>query len=294
MILYKFREESNFTEAILKEDKVWLSKPENLNDPFECSIEKISQDTFKEKVNLLKKQQIEGFSFGLFLQSKGGLINKKGAKRILKQIGKWNSIEKKYEALMKYYDSIGVQKPTNPENIYNDFYEKVKNIGIFSMTENVNQQLMWAHYADSHKGMAIGFEVSENSKLADSRFCLKVNYIDEIASFIGPQLKTDLLIGAQYKFQKVSIDDPTFRAVVSTKVTDWSYEEEWRYIELTSGSHKCPAKIKEIVFGLRCPEDIRGKYIQLGKENNKDINFYEMVRVENKNELMKKLIEFAG
>ncbi|MBS4203521.1 DUF2971 domain-containing protein [Lederbergia citrea] len=292
MILYKFREDSEFTEAILNEDKVWLSKPENLNDPFECSIEKISKYAFKEKINLLKKQQIEAFCFGLVLQSSSGLINRKDADRITKRIGKWNSIEKKYEALMKYYDSIGAQKPTNPEDIYNDFYEKIKNIGIFSMTENVNQQLMWAHYANSHKGLAIGFEVSESSKLADPRFCLKVNYIDEIASFIGPQLKTDLLIGAQYKLQKVSMDDPTFQAVVSTKVTDWNYEEEWRYIELTSGSYKCPSKIKEIVFGLRCTEDVRKKYIQLGKKNNENINFYEMVKVENKNELMKNLIEF--
>ena len=37
-ILYKYRDVGEYTEKIFTDKTVWLSKPENLNDPFECSI----------------------------------------------------------------------------------------------------------------------------------------------------------------------------------------------------------------------------------------------------------------
>ena len=38
---------------------------------------------------------------------------------------------------------------------------------------------MWGHYADGGKGIAIGFDIQENSSLTNNSLCLKVNYTNE-------------------------------------------------------------------------------------------------------------------
>lgn len=43
-ILYKYRGNSEFTDKILLEQKIWLSKAKGLNDPFECKIQEIAKD----------------------------------------------------------------------------------------------------------------------------------------------------------------------------------------------------------------------------------------------------------
>nr|MBF4360238.1 hypothetical protein [Vibrio anguillarum] len=35
-VLYKYRDDSKRTEDIIKNQKVWLSSPKQLNDPLEC------------------------------------------------------------------------------------------------------------------------------------------------------------------------------------------------------------------------------------------------------------------
>ncbi|EPO2768269.1 hypothetical protein ACT7UY_004547, partial [Yersinia enterocolitica] len=43
-ILYKYRDDSDRTEEIIKNKKIWLSSPIQLNDPLECRIGEIPKD----------------------------------------------------------------------------------------------------------------------------------------------------------------------------------------------------------------------------------------------------------
>jgi hypothetical protein len=64
MILYKYREDNEFTEQIFSKKKVWLSNAEMLNDPFECTITEIAGAWIKEQVNTMKSAQMAGFIIG--------------------------------------------------------------------------------------------------------------------------------------------------------------------------------------------------------------------------------------
>jgi len=63
VILYKYRECSSTTDLIFKEQKVWLARPNTLNDPCECSIHDLSAEWVTEKVKEMKEAQMMGALF---------------------------------------------------------------------------------------------------------------------------------------------------------------------------------------------------------------------------------------
>ena len=64
-----------------------------------------------------------------------------------------------------------------------NFDKQLQKAGIFSLTENPLNELMWAHYGENSKGIAIGFSTVENSLLTNKDKCLKVDYSDELPKF---------------------------------------------------------------------------------------------------------------
>lgn len=83
---------------------------------------------------------------------------------------------------------------------------------ILSLAENRNSQLMWAHYAAAHKGLAIGFD-STRGILADpggdTRTCARVVY-------------------QEHRPTAPHCDELTNEQVLFTKSRQWAYEAEWR------------------------------------------------------------------
>ncbi|WP_413165523.1 DUF2971 domain-containing protein [Aeromonas salmonicida] len=90
--------------------------------------------------------------------------------------------------------------------------------GIVSLTENHRNLLMWAHYADSHKGFCIGYKENflKNAILYEDASPKKVTY---------DKKRLDPL-----KFDK---DDTPFDIIMKTLTTksdEWIYEKEHRCI----------------------------------------------------------------
>lgn len=83
--------------------------------------------------------------------------------------------------------------------------------GIISFSSNWSQPLMWAHYADSHKGVALGFEVPE-------RLLFKIDYVE---NRIKPDTNVD--------HSKSSMEG-LIHKLLRTKHSEWSYEDEFRLV----------------------------------------------------------------
>ena len=134
---------------------------------------------------------------------------------------------------------------------------KVSNTyGMVCFSTNWQEPIMWGHYADSNKGIVLGFEVVSN------RFAIKeVNYPS--------------------KRKKVSLDPQTItpseyiEAVGFIKYEGWSYEKEHRffvklddciYIEgnyfLKFGND---LKLKKIIIGPDHPSKKKKNYIQTAR-----------------------------
>ena len=292
MILYKYRNNSEYTEAIFKDRKVWLSNSEGLNDPFECSIQEIAEDWIAEHVKELKNGHISGFLHGAYLSVKDKTyfydLTPSATKQFLKKFGK-KDFDAQYKTVREFIFRKTRKEISNPEETFANFDKQLNEVGIFSLTEDVTNQLMWAHYADSNKGIALGFEVAEGTKLKDPEHCLQVNYSDELPKFKGKGFKNKVEFYATGKnIQKISFSDSTFQQAVTTKPTCWNYEKEWRYIEEIAGSYPFPSRLKEVVFGLKCPNEIRSKYIKLLNDYIPyHVDLFEIIAIPNTNKINK-------
>jgi hypothetical protein len=134
-------------------------------------------------------------------------------------------------------------------------------IGILCLSESAQNLLMWAHYADSHRGFVIEFD--ERSPFFDRR----VNPDDELR-----HLRKVSYSPTRPSLTLADVDD---FAPFMTKGTDWKYEAEWRMIVpldaastvIGEGPHavhlfKFPAQaITSVVLGSRMTaqkkEDVR-------------------------------------
>lgn len=129
-------------------------------------------------------------------------------------------------------------------------------VGVLCFGANWASPVMWAHYAEKHAGVALGFDVPD-------KLLTKIEYTDKkIRAPFGPHLP------------KYGLSEPLLNRVRMTKATDWSYEREYRV--------EAPLKVKdpktglyyvdfgtqltlcEIVIGHRCPWTAHGIRPMLG------------------------------
>ncbi len=301
MKLYKYRSISENTEKIITEKKVWLSCAERLNDPFECTIQEIAADWMTKEAKKDMEAHLSGFTMNLVSHLENNLsfygLGTIEMKKILKTIRKKPTLIRKYKFFREFVKGKTGYYPTDIRETFEKFDEQLKNVGIFSMSKTCFSPLMWSHYADESRGIAIGFEFDDEINKESGKL-LEVNYSDTFPSFDnkGFLVITSFYMdemGRPYPEKKINIEDSTFRNAISTKSAHWNYEEEWRYVEEEEGLFDYPGRISEIVFGLTCSREDKLSYINLYEEyNEKKIKYYEIIKKKNTKSFEK--IEFKN
>jgi hypothetical protein len=116
--------------------------------------------------------------------------------------------------------------------------------GICCFAAAWSSPVMWAHYADKHAGVCLGFDIPDE-------LLLKVNYTDDrITVPFGPELPNK------------GLSEELLTKLLSTKATDWSYEREYRVLAPLSDKDETTGlyfknfgpqlTLREIVIGHRC------------------------------------------
>lgn len=150
--------------------------------------------------------------------------------------------------------------------------QDIGNIGIYSLSKPTekdfpNNELLWAHYANSHKGFCIEYDLNKlidnYSKEYDIRNVINVQYQDE-----RPEV-TEL--------------DNTFtiqNKVFGTKSLAWRYENEIRLVFNTAGKKTIISEaVTGIYFGLKISLEDRRDIIQ--KTQGRNIDYYQIERNDN-------------
>ena len=109
-----------------------------------------------------------------------------------------------------------------------------KSIGIICFSENWNSPVQWAHYANNHQGICLGFDIP-NSRLS------KVNYVNERLTLSNSMTEVEM------------------RQFLSTKFSHWSYEKEYRIFsklkikedELYYEAFSEEIVLKQIIIGVK-------------------------------------------
>lgn len=132
-------------------------------------------------------------------------------------------------------------------NALNEVLNFVDKSGVFSLSRNPLNELIWAHYGGSHRGFCAGYDVK---RLID--FEPNLHYLLDVQySNTSPFLDSKQVIGA---------DTPTefLQNILGVKSTPWQYEQEVRVVTTPPGSHEHDYRaLKKVYFGLRCPESTR-------------------------------------
>ena len=160
------------------------------------------------------------------------------------------------------------------EEFDNEEWEHIKKlkkgVRICSLSTSKDNALLWAHYANEHKGCCIEVEVAED--LSWKR--IDVNYCSSFPILRSGQSDDEII-------------DMLFR----TKSDYWSYEDEVRFVKRLPLSkdgkpHKAnlPVKVKKIYLGVRVTTEEKDRIVRIvnaidsniivEKIKRKDIKFW--------------------
>lgn len=172
--LYRYMRFDDYWEKNIFEGQVYLSEASKLNDPFDCLV------------YIDHKEYIE-YMFQMTCKLFPG-INRKVLRKTVKE-------------------SVNDEIDTN-------LYDMKKKFRIACFTKNNTSPLMWAHYADSHKGFCVEYDLT---KLPEGyRYgILPVIYSDKRYDITNAVVTRNInLLMNPYYF----------------KSSHWKYEKEWRMV----------------------------------------------------------------
>ena len=122
-----------------------------------------------------------------------------------------------------------MRQPERAKLFRQEFRQEIEEItGVMCFSEVRDDLLMWAHYADSHRGLCLMFDGTADA----FRFAERLRYRQK-----RPRMRV---------FGEVK-DASTL--AFATKSTHWRYEKEWRLIEFQSGLRDCP-QLRSALVGV--------------------------------------------
>lgn len=210
--------------------KLWFSAFEDFNDPFDA-LPRFDGMLKSQRQHLMKLEYA-------FLPPEAG--------------GDWGTFKKAMEGVSSgHYPDAAEAVAAKMRELANAC------LRVVCLSENRDSPLMWAHYADSHRGFVVEFD-PEHSFFADDEFG-KVDYHGQRPE-VEDRDQTEKELGR----------------MLFIKSRDWSYESEWRFVKSVNtlrlgkrrdGREKHyldlpPDLIEAVYFGHYTPTDKRDEILQ--------------------------------
>lgn len=241
-ILYKYKplDKEGYTMKILTDGEIYFPSISKLNDPFEGNIPYI-----------FNKDELTPDNIYLTMR----MLAKESYPKMTEEELQEYIFENQKQNLL-FDTNYLEEKRQNTKEIVNNLF------GIFSLTKKEDNLLMWSYYADSHKGICIGFD---SEKLYNATL-----------GTIGPVTYSEDL--PQKRISDISNIHPFYERLISTKSKDWQHEKEYRLtkIGLANKIIKVPLNtIKEIIFGCKTEFDQKRYIVEFINANNKDCKIFE-------------------
>lgn len=223
--VYKYRSTEAAIE-ILEEQIIYLPSVSMFNDPFDCKIPMNFEEMSENEE--LQRQFAEKFLIA------PNIPQGKRKEEIDRIIAKGNIKDK--EKLRKMEEA----RVRKMEEVF----------GVFCLSIIPDNLLMWSHYADSHKGICLGFNPEK--------------LIDAITpTWVAP-------ITYSFDYPKISVlehPEQILEIMLFNKSVDWHYEKEIRYVKNTENGG-CEIKIsadaiEEIYLGCLTSEETQNKVMQI-------------------------------
>jgi hypothetical protein len=178
-----------------------------------------------------------------------------------------------YEILRPY---LSISEYERKINLVKKLITQIGYVGIYSLSKSWKNELLWVHYANSHHGFCIEYELDEI-------------ILDKSKTLIFPQI---LEIEYNKEPPRYSLEDmenitekQLSKILIGTKSSAWKYEKEIRILFRENGEQEINQKaVKSIIFGANAStHDIKNTVDQIPYKIK-----YFRIFLKNKYELFKK------
>ncbi len=275
--LYKYRDFSDRTLAMVISDNVYYADPSTFNDPLDTRPSlKTDLDVAKlEKVLrsfVERRTSAEMSAAAKTMESRGPKtmdhIKRHSRRQADQLIG-----EIEYRAMDTDYDSEDRQRLLLGHYIEEELLRQYDK-GIVTLAERATCPLMWSHYGDQHRGVCIGYSVPVNA-------AGDLHKVEYGGSRLVAASKVAAMLGGN-DAARGQVDE----AVLLRKASSWRYEREWRLIG-PRGLQNSPLELEEIIFGMRCKAPVKYAVVKALEDRDRLVKFYEMLEVPGTFELKK-------
>lgn len=301
--LYRYRTISDYSIKAFEHDEIWGSSYDTFNDPLECTpcydegrvLEMIDDEFDLELIKTYWNQLRSGSIPKGFLET-----YPKETLDLFINFTKKISFDDYSPALETTRNVIRTFFLTNKDSLETHFFNAIKEreqlylIACFS--EDVLSSPMWGHYADSHKGFCLEYDIRQiltdcNQTCSDVKRCNNLLFHPTIAPVIYSDSKYDasetfkaFIMNLFLEFftkgaNPIHTDMLVSLKTLLTKSEAWSYEKEWRMFYSSGGTkHGIIAKLKPsaIYLGNAIESHLKNQLIETSRE--KGIACYQMER----------------
>lgn len=232
--LYKYRSFSlnHITAAV--NNQIWFAIGETFNDPFDCTVQFPAVIATRESLIRFVRARSMHIVYGMM---------------------KLNNLTEEQTIRLMVDDQLGRPDEICGWQSVQDYtcalFNRLIRTYTFSLSHGVNNQLLWAHYAENHTGFCIRYNVEELLKYIPDYYIRDIHYDNSPLNMIDECLKQD---------QKQNILN-----IIYTKSKDWEYEKEYRIMldnDIAKNREDCTRTIEHggdavdcIFFGLKSKEE---------------------------------------
>ncbi|WP_428737440.1 DUF2971 domain-containing protein [Sulfurimonas sp.] len=274
--IFKYRAVNQYSLQNLEEDTIWLADPKSFNDPYDCAhtfdYEFIAKSRDHEYIKNFLDSEHNNLSLSKIKQNEI-LQSHEPLKALFDYLLKDEEAEKKEGIELVFLE---IQKKMSEDFIKTSSISFSSSFKLCSFSEINDSLLMWAHYADYHKGFCIEYDI-EN-----------IPYSDYRRRFLYPVIYSDSMFDATEHFmQDAKSENFNSLHLIKAglvKAKDWTYEKEWRLIfssgTLAQEQSYYMGKPKAVFLGTRISESNQEKLVQICER--KKIPLYKMKSDTNK------------
>ena len=233
MPLYKYQacpgddqEKSWWVRQILVEHQLFFASRRCFNDPFDCIVPS-------------------------FLQIPGTILKRFVEEFVERKLP--NAAEAEQVGMISKLMSVN-----SLEGLRKELQDDVDGAGIVCFCKVRDDILMWAHYADKHRGFCLEFDGSDNCRFFGE--AQPVEYEDY----------TPIPLGEDNNRQMT-------RSIL-TKSKHWSYEREYRIVRPGKAGSRLGYPIElltGVIFGCMMPDNVRESVKQWAEEGHCRVAFFE-------------------
>lgn len=159
------------------------------------------------------------------------------------------------DELLNSFDAHFSGKPSFDDKlriIEDSLFTLAGQCGVFCVSPTPYDELMWSHYADAHRGIAIGYGVKKrnvNNRCYPHQSPREVDYTGR-----GRPCLSDLYKARMQGPDSNCAFNNLINQIYFSKTAAWSYEREFRFLSVReNGLRELDADIVMVIYGARTP-----------------------------------------